>query len=136
MREVEPQHRVARLEQPQIHRRVGLRTGVRLDIGELGPKQLLGAVAGQVFNHVDVLAPAVVTSARITLGVFVGQHATDRLHHRRAGVVFAGNHFEPVLLALDFAGDGGPQLGVLGFDEIHARRVILCARKGRDFSRV
>ena len=97
--QVEPQHRVARLERGEVDRLVGLRAAVRLDVGVLGAEELLGPVAGEVLDHIDVLAAAVIPPAGIALGILVGQHAADRLHHRGAGVVFAGDHLQPVLLA-------------------------------------
>ena len=47
MREVHPKHRVARLQQRQIHRHVRLCARVRLHVGVLGAKQLLRARDGQ-----------------------------------------------------------------------------------------
>ena len=113
MGQIEAQHGVARLEGRQIDGRVGLGAGVRLHVGVLGAEELLRAVAGQVLDDVDELAAAVVAPAGIALGVFVGQHAADGLHHGGAGVVFAGDHFQAVGLPLDFAGDGGPDFGIV-----------------------
>ena len=88
---------------------------MRLDVGVLGPEELLRAVDGELLDHVDVLAAAVVAPAGVALGVLVGQHAADGLHHRRAGVVLAGDHLQPVLLALGLgaqqARDGRVDLG-------------------------
>ncbi len=72
-----PEHRVARLEHGQVDGHVGLRAGMRLHVGELGTEQLLGPIAGQVFDHVDVLATAVVPAARIAFGILVGQDAAQ-----------------------------------------------------------
>ena len=96
----------------EVDGRVGLGAGVRLHVDVLGAEELLGPVAGQVLGHVDELAAAVVALARIALGVLVRQHAADGLHHGRAGVVFAGDHLQAVLLPVDLAGDGGPEFGV------------------------
>ena len=63
---------VARLKHGKIHRRVGLRTAVRLHIGMLCPEQLFGALDGQVFCDVHIFAAAVIPSGRITFGIFVG----------------------------------------------------------------
>ncbi|MNZ69786.1 hypothetical protein D3C78_880990 [compost metagenome] len=81
------QYGIAGLQQGQIDRRVGLAAGVRLDVGIVGAEQLLGALDGQGFDLVDVLATAVVTLARITFGVFVGQAAALGFHDALAGVV-------------------------------------------------
>ena len=86
-----------------------------LHVGVVGVEEVLGAVAGEVLGHVDELAAAVVPAAGIALGVLVGQHAADRLHDGRAGVVFAGDHFQAVVLPLNFAGNGGPDFRVLLF---------------------
>jgi len=93
---------------------------VRLNIGELGAEQLLGAVARQVLDDVDEFAPAVIALAGIPFGVLVRQHAADRLHHGGAGVVFAGDHLQAVLLAMHFALDGGPDFRILRGKEVHA----------------
>ena len=74
VREVHPQHGVARLQQREIHRHVGLRARVRLHVGVLGAEQRLRAVDGQRFGDVDELAAAVVALARIAFGVLVRQH--------------------------------------------------------------
>ena len=103
----------------QVDGQVGLAARVRLHVGVLGAEQLLGPVAGQVFDDVDVLAAAVIAPAGIALGVFVRQHAADRLHHGGAGVVLAGDHFQAVGLALDLAGHGGPNFRVFLFKPIH-----------------
>ena len=108
----------------EINRHVRLAAGMGLDIGMLGPEEFLGPIAGQILDHVDMLAAAVIPPARIALGIFVRQHAADRLHDGRAGVVFAGDHLQAVLLAIDFFVDRGPNLGVLRFHEIHGRHTI------------
>ena len=106
--QVEPEHRVARLERGEIDRRVGLRAGVRLHVGVLGAEELLGPIDGQLLDDVDELAAAVVALAGIALGILVREHAAGGLHHRRAGVVFAGDHLEAVLLALHLVGNRPP----------------------------
>ena len=42
---------------------VGLAPGVRLHVGVLGAEELLGAVDGELLDHVDELAAAVVALA-------------------------------------------------------------------------
>ena len=43
VREVHPEHRVARLQQREVHSHVRLRARVRLDVGVLGAEELFRA---------------------------------------------------------------------------------------------
>jgi hypothetical protein len=90
--------RVARLGEGHQHGLVGLRTGVRLDVGGFGAEQLLQAVDGQLLGDVDVLAATVVALARIAFGVLVGQLRALRFHDRLADVVFGGDQFDVLFL--------------------------------------
>ena len=92
-------------------------------------KEPLHALARQLFDHVHELAAAVVSPARVALGVFVRQHAADGLHHRRAGVILAGDHLQAVLLTADLALDGRPDFGVLLLNEVD--HVAASPPKGR-----
>ena len=123
--QVESQHCVARLQDREINGHVRLAAGMGLHIGVLGAEDLFGPIAGQIFDHVDEFAAAVIPPAGIALGVFIRQHAADRLHDGGAGVVFAGDHLQAVLLAIDFIVDRRPNLGILGFHEIDRRHGLL-----------
>ena len=61
--EAHAEDRVAGVEHRVVDGHVGLRAGVRLDVGVVGAEQLLGAVAGDVLDDVDDLAAAVVALA-------------------------------------------------------------------------
>jgi hypothetical protein len=111
-RQRQPHERVARLEQGEKHGLVGLRAGVRLDIGEGATEQLLGAVDRELLGDVDVLAAAVVAPPRIALGVFVGQHRALRLEHRARDDVLGGDQLDLVALTCQFVADCAPELGV------------------------
>ena len=100
-------HRVARLEQREVHGCVCLRAGMGLDVGMLGAKELLGALAGHFFDLVYKLAAAVVTLSGISLGILVGQVRTHRLHDGGTDKVFRSNQLDVGLLALQFALHGG-----------------------------
>ena len=63
---------LARLQQGQEDRSVGLCAGMRLHVRELAAKQLLGPLDGQVLGHIHMLAATVVATARVALGVLVG----------------------------------------------------------------
>ena len=89
MGQVQAQDGVARLQQGEHGGGVGLGAGVRLHVGVLGAEQGLDPVDGQLLDHVDVLAAAVVALARVALGVLVGQHRALRLHDGERGEVLA-----------------------------------------------
>ena len=118
--EVHAQNRIARFDQRSEHALIGLRAGVRLDVDEFAAEQLFGAINGQRFRDIDEFAAAIVATARITLGVFVGHHRTLRLHDGGRDDVFRGDQLDLVALAAKLAGDGGVKLGVTageGFGE-------------------
>ncbi len=90
-------------KQGVVDGRVGLRAGVGLHVGVLGPEQRLGAVDRQLLGDVDPLAAAVVAPPRIALGVLVRQHRALAFEHRPRDEVLRGDHLERALLALELA---------------------------------
>ena len=104
---------VAGIEQRQVHGAVGRGTGVRLNVGVIGAEQRLGAVDGQLLDLVDILAATVITLARITFGVLVGQAAALRFHHPLAAVVFRGDQLDVLFLTAFFLIDRREQLVVV-----------------------
>src|SRR5699024_5029138 len=110
--EAHAENGVAGLDQGEEDGGVGLRAGVRLYVGVVAVEQLAGALDGQSFGNVDVFAAAVEAFAGVAFGVFVGQLAALRGHHLRAGVVFRGNQFDVVFLALLFRRNGRCQFRV------------------------
>ena len=67
--------------QRQEHRRVGLGSGVGLNVGVVAVEQLLDPLDGQTFGHVYILASAVVALARVAFSILVCKHRIlDRLH--------------------------------------------------------
>ena len=71
--QVQTEDGVARLDERGIRRHIGGRARVRLHVGVFGSEELLGAIAGEVLDHVGEFASAVVTLAGIALGVLVGE---------------------------------------------------------------
>ena len=57
--QVHGEHLVAGLEEGEIDGHVGAAAGVGLDVGVLGAEELLGAVDGQLLDHIHVLAAAI-----------------------------------------------------------------------------
>ena len=121
MGEVEAEDGVAGLNDGHVGGGVGLRAGVRLDVGVIGAEELFGAVAGQVFDHVGILAAAVVALAGVAFGIFIGEDRTGRFQHRLADKVLRRDHLQAFMLALNFMLHGGGNFGVgLGEREGHA----------------
>ena len=110
--EIETHEGIAGLQQRQKHRLVHLAAGVRLHIGKAGAEQFLGALDRQRFHHVDPFAAAVIAIARITLGIFVGQHRTLRFQHRAADDVFRRDQLDLVALPAEFAADRRRDIGI------------------------
>ena len=116
--QVEGEHGVARLDGGEVDGRVGLAAGVGLHVDVLRAKDGLEPVAGEVFHRIDEFAAAVIAVAGVALGVFVGEHAADRLHDSGAREVLAGDHLQPFLLPGLFRSDRRPDLGIILCDEV------------------
>ena len=109
-----------------------LRPRVGLDVGEGGAEQLLGTVDGQLLDHVDVLAAAVVAPPRVALGVLVRRDTADRLQDGARYEVLRRDHLERVPLACELAGECGGDVrpGVVWFGEMLPEDVLRMATLG------
>ena len=114
--EVQAHHRITGLQGGEVDGHVGLGAAVGLDIGVLGPEDLLGAVPGQVFDDVHLVAAAVVALARVALGVLVGEVGAHGLHDGAGRVVLRRDEFQVVALALNLQLQGLEHGGVGGSD--------------------
>ena len=103
---------VARLEQGEVHRGVGLGARVGLHVDVFGAEQLLGAVDRQLLDDVDVFATTVVTTARVPFRVLVGQDGALSLQNGLGREVLRGDHLESVALAGQLGIHGGRNLGI------------------------
>ena len=94
---------------------------VRLDVGELGAEERLGARDRELLGDVDDLAAAVVAATGVALGVLVGKNGALRLQHRDGNEVLGGDHLEEPALAVELAvehiGDLGVDLGQRGVEQ-------------------
>ena len=68
-------HGITGRTQRQVNGSVGLRTGMRLNVGIVGAEQLLGAIDRQLLRNIDVFTPAIITFAGIALRILVGEDA-------------------------------------------------------------
>src|SRR6476646_1869085 len=91
MRQVQPEDGIARLQHAGVSGLIGLRSGMRLDVGVLGVEEFLGALPGEVLDDIGKLAAAVVTLAGITFGILVREHAAGGFEDRLGGEVLAGD---------------------------------------------
>ena len=122
VREVHAEHRVARLQQREVHRHVRLRARVRLDVGVVGAEERLRAGDRGPLGHVDELAAAVVALARIAFGVLVGHHRAGGFEHGAADEVLRRDELEAAVLAVQLVADGAGDLGIgLGEGAPHRR---------------
>ena len=110
--EAHGEQRVARLGQGEVGRHVGLRPGVRLDVGVVGAEEPLRPVDGELLDLVHHLAATVVALPRVALGVLVGQGRAGGLQHRGGDEVLAGDELEPVGLAPGLLADEPGDIGV------------------------
>jgi len=105
VRQVHAEHGLARLEERQVHRHVRLRARVRLNVRVLGAEELFRARNRERLGDVDELAPAVVPTARISLGVLVRENRPRRLQDGTADEVLRRDQLEPVVLTVHLIPD-------------------------------
>src|SRR5215467_406241 len=85
---------------------------MRLHIGVTASEKPLCAFNRKRFGDIDKFAAAVIAAARITLGIFVGQHRALGLEHCPRNDVFACYQLDLRLLALALAGDRRSELRI------------------------
>ena len=115
--EVHAEDGIARLEQGEIRRLIGLGTRMGLDIRVFGTEQGAGALAGDLLHHVYLLAAAVIAPAGIALGVLVGQNRPHGRHNGRRNDVLRRDQLQVAALAGEFLFHRGPDLRVGVFDK-------------------
>ena len=102
--EAHAQDRVARFDEGGVRGEVRVGATVGLHVGEPAAEQGAGAFAGEVLDHVDLLAPTVVAMRGIALGIFVGEHAAHRLEHCGAREVLRCDELDGPPLAGELVG--------------------------------
>jgi hypothetical protein len=75
---------------------------VGLHIGKISAEKLLGPLDGDVFNHIHALTAAVIASAGVSLGVFVGEYGPGSGQNSGADDIFGSNQLNVLLLTLEF----------------------------------
>ena len=85
---------------------------MRLYVGVVGTEECFGALNGEGFSGINILATAVVALAGVAFGVFVGEFGALGRHDLGAGVVFRGNQLDVLFLSVAFVLDGCPYFRV------------------------
>ena len=120
MRQIQPQNRIARLQNRSVRFHVRLRSGVGLHIGVLRAKQFLRPVPRQVLDNIRKLAAAVITLAGISFGILIREHRAGSLQHGFADKIFRGDQFQAFVLAAGLViNGGGYQRIALGERAVH-----------------
>ncbi len=63
------------------------------------PKSLLQPVAGKVLGHIVELTPAIVSLARVALGIFIGHDRSHCFKYRTGNDIFGCDQFQTIDLA-------------------------------------
>ncbi len=103
--QVHRQDRIAGFENGEVHRHIGLRTRMRLDVYVVAVKEFLRTVPGQVFRFVDDVAAAVVPVCGIALRVFVREDRSRGGQNGRRDEILGSDEFDSLLLSLSLASD-------------------------------
>ena len=112
---------VARFEQAQEDRKVGLGAGVRLNVGMGRAEEFFDPIDGNLFNLIDKFAAAIVALRRQAFRIFVGQDRALRFHYCWRGEVFAGNEFKMIALTIEFLADESGDRGVMFGEKVRSR---------------
>jgi len=140
MTEIHSQDRVAGLEHGKVHGHIGLGTGMRLHVGIFRVEEPTGPFLSQPFGNVHKFAATIVSSAWVTLGIFIGQDRTLRLKHRPADEMLGSNELELSLLTFLLVTDYPGNFRINNFELRHPfpftdNRQAFCPSTGCDDGR-
>ena len=76
---IHTQNGIAGLQVGKVGGHIGLAARMRLHVGIGAIKQLHGSVASQIFRNIHKFATAVIALARVSFGIFVGEHRSLRI---------------------------------------------------------
>ena len=128
--EAHAEHRVTGLDDGKIGAEVRAGAGVGLHVGVLRAVQLAGTIAGQILHHVHLLAAAVIATARVALGVLVGEHAAHGLHHGAGGEVLRRDELHAAALARQLGPQALGYLRVFPGEKFQSHKIVSFASQG------
>ena len=70
-----------------------------MHVGVVAAEKLACTVAGEVFDHIDLLAAAIVAVTRVTFSILIRKHAAHGFEHRRRDDVLRGDKLDSLALA-------------------------------------
>ena len=105
VRKIEPHEGVARFENGEEDRHVGLCARMGLHIGVFGSVETADALDGQRLDLVHHLAAAVVAGGGIALGILVREYRAHGLHDLVADEVLRCDEFDAMRLTAALGGD-------------------------------
>ena len=100
MSQIQPQEGIAWVQNCQQHGCIGLCAGVRLHVGPLCIEDLFQSLDSDRLALIHYLATAIITLARVTLGILVGQAAAHGLHHLVADKILGSDQLNAFQLTL------------------------------------
>jgi hypothetical protein len=106
VREVHAEHGIARLDQREVGRHVGLGSRMRLHVGVLRAKERLGTCNRGLLDDVDKLTAAVVPATRVPFGILVREDRAGGVENGAAHEVFRCDELEAAVLAVELVPGG------------------------------
>mmetsp|Transcript_7200 Transcript_7200/g.11906 ORF Transcript_7200/g.11906 Transcript_7200/m.11906 type:complete len:353 (+) Transcript_7200:1236-2294(+) len=127
--------RIAWLQKRLEHTLVGLRPRIGLHVGKAAVKKLLGPFNCKRLRHVHILAAAIVPTARIPFGIFVGHDRPLGFEHRLGHDVLGGDQLDFVALAAQLVADRLEQFGVTIGEALSEKTIcaVRCIHWARPF---
>mmetsp|Transcript_28530 Transcript_28530/g.83979 ORF Transcript_28530/g.83979 Transcript_28530/m.83979 type:complete len:391 (-) Transcript_28530:12-1184(-) len=131
--EVESHDAIVRTEEAGVHRKVGRRAGVGLDVHaplfRVESVGLEGSFLTERLNLIDHLVSSVVSSVGETLGVLVGQGRSEALHDCPGRKVLGRNELESRPLTVLLLLDQVIHFGIMLLEGDEAREFLILERR-------
>jgi hypothetical protein len=111
--QVETQDRIARLENSQKQRSIGLGAAMGLNIRIITAEDLFEPVNSQLLDLIYDLTPSIISAARVAFRIFIGKYGPHRLHDGLRSKVLGGYQFDSMTLTFQFFPDEIKDKGVV-----------------------
>ena len=115
MIQVHTHNGIAGFQYRELYCHIRLCTGMRLYVGIITAKQLLGTLDCQILNHIHAFAAAIISLAGITFRIFIGQRTAHSCHNRLTYPVLRSNQFDMTVLTIFLVDNGLCHLGIYFF---------------------